>query len=480
MEIIKTDLLIVGGGLSAYMAASTLLKKRKKDQIMLVSACQGGQEDHEIAGLSLPRMNGDSVEQFYEDTRKAGFYQNDPALVRLVCEESEAVFDRARTVAQFAPPEEGSRFRPLTSNNDLIKAMEESFGKHVEKRDGSHCLRLLVKDSRIQGALCYDRIHNVFFAVSTGTVLLAVGGYGELYGTNANNSVRSGDGIGLAYYAGAKMADLEFVYFPEDRKNQEAVSLGGIVIDNQCRTSVPGLLACGGAVAGVHGAGLLPGNAEMAALVLGRRAAHTLIRMDFEPGADEDTLFDWVQNMIFAGHHDQREEMRRIRKEIERILNECAGPVRFKEKIEEGLQAIAHMQHEFNDMDLCRLPQLYEKMRTECMLITARLILLSSLEREESKGCYQIGVKKLVEVTKEPEPELEETAENTSDDSQEQEGESDEAPKPVQETASASSEPVYTETVELIEKAVKPYRVVLQMTNNLLLPEKEDWSGMVP
>ena len=516
MEIFTTDVLILGGGLSAYMTAYTLLKKKKKLQMMIVTPDQGREAGHAVQGVSLPRVDRDSVEQFYQDVRAAGAYQNDPALARLFCEESQAVFDRIHTVTEFAQPKPGERFRPaVDKQNGLWEALYEGVQRNAEIREECVSLRLFVKDGRVQGALCYDIPGRAFFAVSAGTVVLATGGFGDLYAHQEDGGHRAiGSGVGMAYFAGAQLADLEFAWFPkkEDRPQQRVVTLGGVVIDNQCRTTLPGLFAVGGGTAGVHGAGLQPGDAEMAALVLGRRAGHTLTRMDYLPGADPEALFSWVAEVVFVGQKNQAEEYSRIRKEIEGALESGAGAVRSQERIEAALQKVAHLQHELNDLDLCILPQIYEKFLLEHALITARLALLASLEREECRGCYQRANIRLIPVEKPEAPaqEPEEAAEAaeeeamaaeeepaqeaadeevTEDDGTEPEilpeeeeeeedaGEGD-LPEDEEEEAApeAPAEPEFMEEIELIEKQVKPYRVTLQLNGMILMPDKEDWS----
>ena len=486
MKIYTTDVLILGGGISAYMAAYTMMKKRKKDEVMLVTPHRGGEAAHELAGMALPRMSGgDTISQYIQDTFTAGAFQNDPSLVRPLCEESAQVFDRARTITEFGAPEEESRFRPVTGyKKALWQELSGNVSKHAEIKEGCHALRLLIRDGRVQGALCYDEPKRAFFAVSAGTVVLAAGGYGDLYRENADaKSLRNGgSGIGLAYYAGAELADLEFADFD----GEGVTTLGGVVIDSQCHTSISGLLACGGVTAGVHGAGLIRGNAETAALVFGRRAGHTLTRMDFLPGADEETIYKWVNETVYIGQKDQSAAYARIRNEIAHTLNASAGEIRTQEKIEDGLRIIAHLQHELNDLDLCPLRQVYEKMELEFALIAARLTLLASLEREETCGCFKRAVIKLVEkepaqeehTEETPEPETVETAseEETSDEKP------DEAPAEEQPDEEAAvvcpppREPEYEEQIELIEKEVKPYRVTMKLENMILMPRKEAWN----
>ncbi|MBR3109538.1 MAG: FAD-binding protein [Clostridia bacterium] len=485
MEVYSSDVLILGGGFSAYMAAYTMLKKRKKDVVTIVTPNRGGEAAHELAGMALPRMTGgDTIGQFVQDTLSAGAFQNDPSMVKLLCEESTQVFDRVRSLMEFGPPEEGSRFRPVTGDKKALwKELSETVNKRCSVKEGCYGLRLFIQDGRVQGALCYDDINHAFFAVSAGTVVLATGGYGDLYRENADvKSLRDiGSGIGLAYYAGAEMADLEFIAFQEEG----VTSLGGVVIDSQCRTSVPGLLACGGVTAGVHGAGLLKGNAETAALVFGRKAGHTLTRMEFLPGADNDALYKWVNETVFIGQKDQIEAYARIRREIAHTLNTSAGEIRTQEKIEDGLKIIAHLQHELNDLDLCPLRQVCEKMELEFALIAARLTLLASLEREECRGCYKRAVIRMVEKPAEEETteeiKAEAPAESVPDEAETPESEagSEEAAEPDEDTAvvcEPPKEPEYEEKIEFIEKEVKPYRVTMKLRNMILMPKKETWN----
>ena len=490
MEIYTTDVLILGGGISAYMAAYTMMKKRKKDEVMLVTPHRGGEAARELAGMALPRMSGgDTISQYIQDTLTAGASQNDPALVKVLCEESAQVFDRVRTIMEFDLPEEGARFRPVTgAKTALWKELSDTVSKHAQIREGCHALRLLIREGRVQGALCYDEPKRAFFAVSAGTVVLATGGYGDIYRENAEEKAlrNNGSGVGLAYYAGAELADLEFADFG----GEGVTTLGGVVIDNQCRTSLPGLLACGGVTAGIHGAGLIRGNAETAALVFGRRAGHTLTRMDFLPGADKETIYKWANETVYIGQKDQTDAYARIRNEIAHTLNASAGEIRTQEKIEDGLRIIAHLQHELNDLDLCPLRQVCEKMELEFALIAARLTLLASLEREECCGCYKRAVIRLVEKEPEEEPVQEEQAEETAEPetvetaSEEETADEkpDEAPAEEQPDEEAAvvcpppREPEYEEQIELIEKDITPYRVTMKLENMILMPRKEPWN----
>lgn len=446
MQIISTDVLILGGGLTAYMAAYTLLKKERKGNLVIVSP---GKRGKRFSGMNAPLLSGDSAAQFEQDTLAAGCRQNDPALVKLLCGKSETVYDRVWAMAGLGRPEAGSRFAPAEGEGLLQSLMEAVRRPSVKIMEKCHGLRLLILDGRVQGALCYDEGNRAFFAVSAGTVLLATGGYGDLYRRAYPGG--GGNGIGMAYFAGAEMADLEFEWFPpeEKRGEQNVVTLGGVVIDSQCRTSIPGLLAAGAVTAGVHGAGYLPGNGETAALVFGRQAGHTLNRMEYLPGAKEDALYDWVAELVFIGQKDQTAAFARIRSEIETVLEKGAGPVRTQQQIEDALQITAHLQHELNELELCPLHQVWERMELEHAITAARLTLLASLEREECCGCYQRAAIRKTEAA---------------------------SPAEAGDAPVESPAPADGEQTELIIRDRAPYRVTMKLTNMLLLPEKTPWN----
>src|SRR6266404_5645006 len=85
---------------------------------------------------------------------------------------------------------------------------EDSLSSHQKD---TAAIDLIVKDNRCFGlqVLKNDTIQNLFARA----VILATGGVGQLYQWTTNPSVIIGDGIAIAYRAGAKMQDLEFIQF---------------------------------------------------------------------------------------------------------------------------------------------------------------------------------------------------------------------------------------------------------------------------
>ena len=75
----RTDVLIIGGGLTGIVAADEIISNSDLQVVQLT--CGGGASPF-IHGFCLPVGEGDSEELFYEDTMNSGYGQSDPSLVR--------------------------------------------------------------------------------------------------------------------------------------------------------------------------------------------------------------------------------------------------------------------------------------------------------------------------------------------------------------------------------------------------------------
>jgi succinate dehydrogenase/fumarate reductase flavoprotein subunit len=128
---------------------------------------------------------------------------------------------------------------------------------------------LLQHQGQIVGAVGLLSKTGELLALTSGSVVLATGGMGGLFQFASGR----GAGIGLAYRAGAELISPEMLQFDANSSiPAHAFTLGGLRIDEQCQTSIPGLYAAGEAVGGVHGARLLSGNRLADAITLGAMA----------------------------------------------------------------------------------------------------------------------------------------------------------------------------------------------------------------
>jgi L-aspartate oxidase len=151
--------------------------------------------------------------------------------------------------------------------------------------------------------------------------------------------------------------------------------MGGIRTDLVGRTTMPGLFAAGEAAStGVHGANRLASNSLLEGLVFGRRAAAAM-KSEPQPNGSVDNLI--VDASIESGARPHE-----IRRMVQEIMWNCAGIVRDKEKLQEGLRRL--------DAISKQMPISIHRFAVENrnLLQVGRIILQSALSRHESRGAH--------------------------------------------------------------------------------------------
>ena len=174
-------------------------------------------------------------------------------------------------------------------------------------------------------------------------------------------------------------------------------SMGGIRTDNDCATTLDGLLAAGEcACVSVHGANRLGGNSLLEAIVFGRRAglkaAALCETFELTPFPDS-ALRD-------AGHHvadiirrDAGEDPFVIRTELENTMETCAGIFRDKERMTKGVEKVRELRERYKKVALTDKSDYYNNellsvLELGGMLTTAESIMIGALSREESRGSH--------------------------------------------------------------------------------------------
>jgi succinate dehydrogenase / fumarate reductase flavoprotein subunit/fumarate reductase (CoM/CoB) subunit A len=173
--------------------------------------------------------------------------------------------------------------------------------------------------------------------------------------------------------------------------------LGGIVVDTAMQTGVEGLLACGEAIAGMHGANRLSGNAITEALVTGRIAGETAaVRRGLPRAAIEASIaHQWSALQAFwhprAVTRDEA-SIDEFKARLQRAMWTGAGPLRTGEKLEGTLRGIRAIVAESADVALAPRPEfalnLQEKVELRSMLAVAEAIVTAALARRESRGAH--------------------------------------------------------------------------------------------
>src|SRR2546422_921674 len=83
----------------------------------------------------------------------------------------------------------------------------------VERYDEWFVTRLLVDEGRVQGVLAIELMSGRIEAITARAVILCTGGCGRVFPFTTNASIQNGDGMALAYRAGAPLKDMEFVQY---------------------------------------------------------------------------------------------------------------------------------------------------------------------------------------------------------------------------------------------------------------------------
>ena len=83
----------------------------------------------------------------------------------------------------------------------------------VTRYDEWFVTKLLVDDGRVQGVVAIELMSGRIEAITAGAVILCTGGCGRVFPFTTNASIKNGDGMALAYRAGAPLKDMEFVQY---------------------------------------------------------------------------------------------------------------------------------------------------------------------------------------------------------------------------------------------------------------------------
>jgi len=381
-----TDVLVLGSGVAGLEAALTAAEQAN---VLVVTKDVATQSATAYAqgGVAAVTDPADSASQHAQDTIDVACGLGHEATIRRMVAEAPDFIHRLEELgAKFDHGPNGldagregghSRARVVHAHDatgkELVRVLLEQARANPRIRVFEHCfaIDLLTRNGQVVGAIAFHpkHGHQMFWATST---ILATGGCGRVYRETTNPPTATGDGLAMAFRAGAVLRDMEMIQFhpttlyvagaarkliseavrgeggrlvtrtgrrfmpaldqrgdlaPRDvvsraivremrRENAACVYLdvrhfaaghfaqrfpyldrvcrefdiqperdlipvrpsahycvGGVVVDEQGQTSLPGLLACGEvASAGIHGANRLASNSLLEGLVFGRRA----------------------------------------------------------------------------------------------------------------------------------------------------------------------------------------------------------------
>jgi len=224
------DYIIVGSGIAGLYAA---LLAREHGSVLVLT--KGSIDDCNTrwaqGGIAAPIGAGDSAEKHLRDTIEAGAGLVDQEAARVLTSEAAArIEDLVRLGVPFdtqhgeiALAREGAH-----SQARVLHAGGDSTGAHIEltlaslaRQEGitvlEHTIAIGVRRQepgvRIEGVRALDTRTGEVNEFECRYLILATGGAGQMYRVSTNPAVATGDGIALAYRAGAEVTDMEFVQF---------------------------------------------------------------------------------------------------------------------------------------------------------------------------------------------------------------------------------------------------------------------------
>jgi len=222
------DYIILGSGIAGLYTA--LLAQELGNVLILT---KGGIDDcntrHAQGGIAAAISKSDSPDLHYQDTIAAGAGLCDPESVRSLCDEAP---DRISDLVRLGVPfdtvngEVALTKEAAHSVARILHAGGDATGEHIEvtlsrkvRAAGikilEHCLAtdILTEAGAVKGVRALDLHAGTVEEFSSRCVILATGGGGRLFKYTTNDEIATGDGIALAYRAGAEITDVEFFQF---------------------------------------------------------------------------------------------------------------------------------------------------------------------------------------------------------------------------------------------------------------------------
>jgi L-aspartate oxidase len=511
----STDVLVVGSGIAGLSYALKVAEMGYQVIILTKKNRADSNTNYAQGGIAAVTSAGDDFALHLRDTLTAGDGLCDPAAVRTIVEEGPA---RCRELAElgvaFSQLDDGrvslhregghSKRRILHVKDVTGQAIEQALLHGIENhpridlREHTFAIDLLtnrklahaghpvaVNGLRVMGIYAYDSRAGRVDTYAAPVVMLSTGGVGQVYLYTTNPAIATGDGIAMAYRAGAEIRNMEFIQFhptalyssTEDRfliseavrgegallRNlageafmaryderadlaprdivaraidsemkksgarhvwlditgrpreqlrarfpnifdhclQQGIDIsvdripvvpamhylcGGVKTNLDSETGMAGLYACGEvASTGLHGANRLASNSLLEAVVLAHRAAAATERYLRGDPPRAERLPDWIDGDLQDS--DEGVVLSHNWDELKRTLWDYVGIVRTTKRLERARTRVANLKREIHDYywNFKVEPRLLELRN---LVEVAELIILSALQRKESRGLH--------------------------------------------------------------------------------------------
>ncbi len=519
MAVYEHDVLVIGGGL-AGMRAAIAAQKMGADVAMISkvhpvrshsNAAQGG-----INGPGLGEGGGPWEEHAYETTKASDYLGDQDAIEILAREGGQEVLQAEHWGVVFSRKEDGRMavrrfggmgkartfFVGAITGQAILHVLYEQLMKPgiyqaLRNYEEWFVTSLIVDEGQCRGAVAMNIRTGEIHTISAKTTIVATGGLGRVYEPSTNALICTGDGISLAYRAGAPIMDMEMVqihpttlkgsgvlitegargegafllnkdgerfmekYAPNlmELASRDVVSraeqteidegrgvdgsvfldmrhlgekvvkekleeiyeiardlvnidvtkellpvrpgvhyiMGGVKTDVDGLSPMPGLYSAGeAACVSVHGANRVGANSLLDTLVFGRRAAEHAVpwlrSQTFKPIGDvAQADREMVAEIIARPLTDDR--VAKIRRDMGVSMNENVGMFRNPERLEKQLGILKELRARYDKVGIEDKGKVFNTdllfhIELGYMLDCAEMIVVSAIERKESRGAH--------------------------------------------------------------------------------------------
>lgn len=223
--MIKTDVLIVGCGCSGLYCALNLPSDLK---ITIITKSMTERNDSFLAqgGICVQR-DDDDFEPFFEDTMKAGHYENDPTSVEIMIKSSrDTISDLLKFGVEFSRDEKGELLytkegahsknrilfhKDITGKEITSKLLAEAMRRdNIEFYEYTPIIDLIERDGECVGAVILTPEKEVK-VVSARYVVLASGGIGGLFKHSTNFKHLTGDALAICLEHGVELKNISYI-----------------------------------------------------------------------------------------------------------------------------------------------------------------------------------------------------------------------------------------------------------------------------
>jgi len=249
MQVVQADVVVVGAGGAGLRAALAAAARDSRLRVALVSKVLP-MRSHTVAaegGAAGVTRGEDSLEHHFNDTVSGGDWLCDQDVVdyfvRHCTEELEQL---ERWGCPWSRKPDGNVntrfFGGMTIQRTWFAADRSGFHMlhtlfqtslkvpSIQRYDEFFCAELLVEDGRVRGVVAIEIATGEIFLFQCSSVVVATGGAGRVFRQNTNAGTVTGDGMGLAFRAGAPLRDMEFVQW-----HPTCLPGTGILMTEACR-----------------------------------------------------------------------------------------------------------------------------------------------------------------------------------------------------------------------------------------------------